>query len=40
MGLFDFLKGKKKEETKEIEIKQDSDKIGRASGRERVSAVV
>lgn len=27
MGLFDFLKGKKKEETKEIEIKQDSDSI-------------
>lgn len=27
MGLFDFLKGKKKEETKEVEIKQDSDSI-------------
>ncbi len=27
MGLFDFLKGKKKEETKEIEIKQDNDSI-------------
>ncbi|NDO46787.1 signal recognition particle-docking protein FtsY [Clostridium sp. ASF356] len=27
MGLFDFLKGKKKEETKEIEIKQYSDSI-------------
>ena len=27
MGLFDFLKGEKKEETKEIEIKQDSDSI-------------